>query len=84
MTTLLRHPITTAALNELQCRGLVTRNAVRPTEEEDVFEMTEEAWYKLALENRPCTWCGKLMGYEVDPCTKDLCMDCAHPDGGDC
>jgi hypothetical protein len=77
----LSHPITTDALIELFRWNLVKSAKIRPTNEPGIWEMDEKQWYKLELRNRPCTWCGEIMGDEVDPCTKDLCVSCAHPNG---
>jgi hypothetical protein len=44
-------------------------------------QISREAWEKLELENRPCIWCGRIMEDEVDPNTKDTCLDCTSPQG---
>lgn len=81
---IISYPITTQALMDLFRHNKLKASKIRPTKEEGIWEIDEKVWLKLALEDRPCTWCGEIMGYEVDPCTKDLCVTCAHPGEDGC
>lgn len=77
-------PITTEAVIWLFRHSKVKSKAIFPTDEYGIYEMTAKTWKSLALEDRPCTWCGEIMGYNVAPCGDDICADCAHPDGEGC
>lgn len=77
-------PVTTTAVIWLFRNSKVKAKEIFPTDEYGIYEMIAKTWNRLDMHDRPCTWCGEIMGYDVDPCSKDLCVDCAHPEGEGC
>ena len=60
---------------------LATADLIRTGAPNPVLLLTPTAYRRLALEDKPCVWCGHIMGYEVSFNGKDICLDCAGGEG---
>lgn len=81
MSLPINFPIKTEALMDLFRHNRLKASTVFPTDEPGTWEITAKTWKSLAPEDRPCTNCGLIMGYEIDPNTGDTCLDCTSPEG---
>jgi len=77
-------PVSTDAMMYLFRENKLKASKIFPTDEDGVWEIIAKTWNELAPEDRPCTWCGNIMGDETCSCAKDICVTCAHPDTKEC